>query len=219
MNQTPTITAFKNSPDRGRAMARDVRVRWALEEVAQPYHVKLVTFAEMKEDSYRPLQPFEQIPSYQQGDLILFESGAIVFHIAETHQGLLPTDINGRARAVAWMFSALNTLEQPILDREYTLMLEGDKEYTKERVPMLDQRVEKRLKALSERLGEAEWLDGSFSAGDLLMVTVLRRLQKSGLMNAFPNLPAYIARAEARPAYQRAYAAQLEVYNQSLKGS
>jgi glutathione S-transferase len=212
----PIITAFKDSPDRGRGLARDLRVRWAFEEVEQPYDVHLKTFEELKDPAYRALQPFGQIPAYQEGDLVLFESGAIVFHIAETNAGLLPSETKARARAISWMFSALNTVEPPIVDRSLFFLFERDKPWYKDRLPLLDERVSNRLKELSSRLGEADWLDGAFSAGDLLMVTVLRRLEGSGLLENHPNLCAYIARAQARPAYQRAFAAQLAVFNATL---
>ena len=214
--QKPTITAFKASPDRGRGLARDMRIRWAFEEVGQSYDVKLVTFEEMKQAEYRKLQPFGQIPAYQEGDLVMFESGAIIFHLAEKKAGLLPKEANARARAITWMFAALNTVEPPIVERSGMVILEKEKSWYKERLPMMDERVDGRLKELSTYLGKSEWLDGDFSAGDLLMVTVLRRLDGSGLLERYPNLCAYIARAEARPAYQRAFAAQLAVYNDSL---
>lgn len=211
----PTITAFKSSPDRGRGLARDMRVRWALEEVGRPYNVQLVTFEEMKKPAYLALQPFGQIPSYREGDLVLFETGAIVFHIAETHAGLLPAEGNVRARAIAWMFSALNTVELPIVERSFFTLFEREKPWFQERLPMIDERVQARLRQLSASLGTKDWLDGSFTAGDLMMVTVLRRLDGSGLLESYPNLCSYIARAEARPAYQRAFAAQLEVFKAS----
>jgi glutathione S-transferase len=204
---TPIITAFERSPDRGKGLARDMRVRWALEEVGQPYDVRLLSFSEMKESPHRMLHPFGQIPTYEEGDLALFESGAIVFHIAERHAGLLPDDANARARAIAWMFAALNTVEPPIVERSMAIILERDKPWHEARLPILDDRVRTRLGELSSRLGNADWLDGAFSAGDLLMVTVLRRANSSGLLEKYPNLCAYIARAEARPAYQRAFAA------------
>lgn len=219
MNKTislPTITAFKNSPDKGRGLARDMRVRWALEEVKQPYNVQLVTFEELKQPSYLAIQPFGQIPTYKEDDLVLFESGAIVFHIAEKHKGLLPSDEKARARAIAWMFCALNTVEAPIVERSSFVLFENEKSWYNERLPLLDERVHVRLKQLSSQLGSSEWLDGAFSAGDLLMVTVLRRLSSSGLLNHYPNLCDYIARAESRPAYQRAFASQLAVYNDTL---
>ncbi len=209
---TATITAFKDSPDRGRGLARDMRVRWAFEEVGQTYDVRLVTFKEMKEPAYRALQPFGQIPVYQEGDLILFESASIILHIAEQHEGLLPKDKNARARAITWMFSALNTVEPPILERELAGYVERDKSWYNERLVILEERIDKRLNELSTRLGDSEWLDGSFSAADILMVTVLRRIERSTLLQGYPNLLAYIKRGEQRPAYQRAFAAQLEVF-------
>jgi glutathione S-transferase len=208
----PTITGFERSPDRGQGLARDMRVRWALEEVGQPYDVRLLSFKAMKEPAHRKLHPFGQIPTYEEGDLALFESGAIIFHIAERHAGLLPTDANARSRAIAWMFSALTTVEPPIVERSMAQVLERDKSWYAERLPMLDERVRVRLGELSGRLGDAEWLDGAFSAGDLLMVTVLLRASKWGALESYPNLSAYLARGEARPAYKRAFAAQLAVF-------
>jgi glutathione S-transferase len=208
----PTITAFEQSPDRGKGLARDMRVRWALEEAGQPYEVRLVSFAAMKEPAHRALHPFGQIPTYEEGDLVLFESGAIVFHIAERHAGLLPSDANARARAITWMFAALNTVEPPILDLQTTKFLEGDKTWYEQRLPLVRDRIRDRLGALSGRLRDAEWLDGAFSAGDLMMVAVLLRLKPSGMLNEYPNLSAYVARGEARPAYKRAFDAQLAVF-------
>jgi glutathione S-transferase len=215
---TPTITAFERSPDRGRGLARDTRVRWALEEVGQPYEVRLVSFTEMKEPAHRALHPFGQIPTYEEGGLVLFESGAIVLYIAQSHAGLLPDDANAQARAITWMFAALNTVEPPIIDLQNTKFLEGDKSWYKERLPMVQDRIRDRLGELSSRLGEADWLDGAFSAGDLIMVSVLIRLRASGILNEYSNLAAYVARGEARPAYQRAFAAQLEVFRMSSAG-
>ena len=216
----PTITAFEQSPDRGRGLARDMRVRWALEEVGQAYDVRLVSFSEMKEPAHLALHPFGQIPTYEEGDLALFESGAIVLHIAEHHAGLLPKDANARARAITWMFAALNTVEPPILEFTNARLLEGDKSWTKERLPLVEDRVRARLEQLSSRLGDAEWLEGAFSAGDLLMVAVLFRSKASGILDEYPNLSAYAARGEARPAFKRAFAAQLAVFtgNQSRGG-
>ena len=211
----PTITAFERSPDRGRGLARDMRVRWALEEVGQPYKVRLVSFGAMKEPAHLAPHPFGQIPTYEEVDLALFESGAIVFHIAERHAGLLPDNASGRARAITWMFCALNTVEPPILERGIAILVERDKSWYEERMPILEDRVRVRLGELSSRLGDADWLDDAFSAGDLLMVTVLRRLNGSGLLDGYLNLCAYIARGEARPAYKRAFADQLAVFTAS----
>lgn len=209
---TPTITAFETSPDRGKGLARDMRVRWALEEAGQPYDVRLVSFAAMKEPAHLALHPFGQIPTYEEGDLVLFESGAIVFRIAERHASLLPREANARARAITWMFSALNTVEPPILDLQTAKILEADKPWAAQRMPAVLDRIRVRLRQLSSRLGDAVWLDGAFSAGDLMMVAVLLRLRPSGLLDEVPTLAAYVARGEARPAYQRAFAAQLAVF-------
>jgi glutathione S-transferase len=216
---TITITAFESSPDRGRGLARDMRVRWALEEVGQPYDVRLVSFKAMKQPAHLALQPFGQIPTFEDGDLALFDSGAIVLHIGETHPGLLPDDTNARARAITWMFGAVSTMEPTIVEREMARFTEGDKSWYRERLAMVEARIHNRLGELSLRLGEADWLDGEFSAGDLLMVSVLMRAKVQGLLEAFPNLAAYVARGEARPAYKRAFAAQLAVFEAATKGS
>ena len=209
---TITITAFERSPDRGRGLARDMRVRWALEEVAQPYDVRLVSFSTMKESGHRALHPFCQIPTFEEDDLVLFESGAIVLHIAERHAGLLPADANARARAFAWMFAARNTAEPPIVEFGMAWLLESDKPWYEERRPVLEGRVYARLDELSSRLDDGDWLEGALSAGDLLMVTVPRRLAASGMVEGYPNLCAYVARGEARPAYKRAFEDQLAVF-------
>jgi glutathione S-transferase len=208
----PIITAFAASPDRGRGLARDMHVRWALEEVGQPYDVRLLSFAEMKEHAHLARHPFGQIPTYEEGDLTLFESGAIVLHIAQSRVGLLPDDANARERAITWMFAALSTIEPVILELQTAVILEHDKPWAAERLPLVKDRIRVRLKQLSARLGDGEWLDGVSSAGDLLMIDVLRRLSASGLLNEFPNVAAYVARGEARPAFQRAFAAQLAVF-------
>jgi glutathione S-transferase len=209
----PTITAFEASPDKGQGLARDMRVRWALEEVGQPYDVRLVSFAEMKQPAHLALHPFGQIPTYQEGDLALFESGAIILHIAQRHAGLLPLDRNARERAISWLFAALNTMEPPIVQREEFDLLESDKGWYHERLPLLDARIRERLGQLAAHLGEAEWLDGGFSAADLVMVEVLVRLDGTGLLEEFPSLTDYVTRAKARPAFVRAFADQLAVFN------
>ena len=208
---TITITAFERSPDGGKGLARDTRVRWALEEAGLAYDVRLVSFRAMKEPAHLALHPFGQIPTYEEDGLVLFETGAIVLYIAQRHGGLLPEDANARARAVAWMFAAVNTVEPPILELVTARIFEGDKPWSKERLPLVEERVRDRLRQLSAHLGDAEWLDGPFSAGDLMMVSVLLRVRPSGILDEFPVLAAYVARGEARPAYQRAFAAQLAV--------
>jgi glutathione S-transferase len=208
---TITITAFERSPDGGKGLARDTRVRWALEEAGLPYDVRLVSFRAMKEPAHLALHPFGQIPTYEEDGLVLFETGAIVFHIAQHNKGLLPDDDHARARAITWIFAALNTVEPPILELVTARIFEGDKPWTKERLPLVEERVRDRMKQLSARLGDADWLDGDFSAGDLMMVSVLLRLRPSGILDEFPVLAAYVARGEARPAYQRAFEAQLAI--------
>ncbi|MGV2017840.1 glutathione S-transferase family protein [Agrobacterium sp. 22-223-1] len=215
---TVTITAFERSPDGGKGLARDMRVRWALEEVGQPYDVRLLSFKAMREPAHLALQPFGQIPTYEEGDLVLFESGAIIFHIAERHAGLLPEDANARARAIMWMFAALSTMEPPIVEHFVTGFLERDKSWHGERLQIVDERIRKRLGELSRRLGEAEWLDGAFSAGDLLMISVLQRIKSSGILDEYANLAAYVARGEARPAYKRAFADQLAIFKAASNG-
>jgi glutathione S-transferase len=205
---TIVITAFERSPDGGAGLARDTRVRWALEEVGQPYEVRLVSLQAKTEPAHLRVHPFGLIPTYEEGDLALFETGAIVFHIAEHHAGLFSDDANARARAITWMFAALNTVEPPILELVTAKVLEGDKPWAQERVALVKDRIRVRLVQLSDRLGDADWLDGTFSAGDLMMVSVLLRLRPSGLLDEFPRLAAYVSRGEARPGYKRAFAAQ-----------
>ncbi|MGA2952862.1 MAG: glutathione S-transferase family protein [Caulobacteraceae bacterium] len=210
---TITLTAFERSPDGGRGLARDTRVRWALEEVGQAYQVRPLSFQAMKEPAHLALHPFGQIPTYEEGDLALFETGAIVLHIAERYPGLLPADANARARAITWLFAALNTVEPPILELSNARLLEHDKPWNEARLPLVIDRVRDRMEQLSPRAGDAEWLDGPFTAGDLMMVSVLLRLKPSGLLYEYPTLAAYVARGEARPAYQRAFEAQLAAFN------
>jgi glutathione S-transferase len=167
----------------------------------------------MKEPAHLARHPFGQIPTYEEGNLTLFETGAIVFHIADRHAGLLPNDPDARARAIAWMFAAVNTVEPPVLELTNARLLERDKPWAKERLPLVEDRVRGPLKYLSARLGESEWLDGAFSAGDLMMVSVLHRLKIPGIVDEYPNLSAYLARGQARPAYKRAFDAQFALYN------
>lgn len=208
LSLTPTVTAFERSPDGGMGFARDTRVRWALEEVGQPYNVRGVSFKAMKEPAYLALHPFGSIPTYQEGDLVLFESGAIIFHIADRHQGLLPDDANARARAITWMFAAISTIEPVIIERENTRFQESDKAWYAQRMSIVEDRIRVRLRDLSNRLADADWLDGAFSAGDLVMVSVLQRLKPTGMLDEYQNLSDYVARGEARQSYRRAFEAQ-----------
>ncbi|HTY97732.1 MAG TPA: glutathione S-transferase family protein [Solirubrobacteraceae bacterium] len=208
---TVVITAFERSPDGGAGLARDTRVRWALEEVGQPYEVRLVSLTAREEPPHLQVHPFGMIPTYEEDDLVLFETGAIILRIGERHEGLLPHDPDARARAITWMFAALNTVEPPILELVTTRFVEAHEPWAEQRLPLVKDRIRDRLTRLSVRLGDADWLDGAFSAGDLMMVSVLLRLRASGLLDEFPNLAAYVSRGEERPAYERAFAAQLAI--------
>ncbi|MFM9270933.1 glutathione S-transferase family protein [Halomonas elongata] len=210
---TITITAFDWVPEDARGLVRDLRVRWALEEVGVPYNVRYLSLSDAKEPAHRSLQPFGQVPTYEENSLALFESGAILLHIAESYPGLFPNDAHGRARAISWVFAAVDTVEVPIMDHAMANILEGDKDWTKARLPLIEERIRVRVSELSDRLGDAEWLDGAFSAGDLMMVSVLRHPTGRGIAERYPNLADYIARGEARPAFQRALDAQLAGFN------
>lgn len=205
----PTITAYEWVPDFAKGQVRDLRVRWALKEVGQPYEVRYLPQGRQKASPHRAIQPFGQVPTYENGDLTLFESGAIVMHVAQTSPGLLPNDTAGRARAMEWAFAALNTVEPPIMDRAIATLFEAGKPWSKARLPSIDERIDERLGELADRLGTNEWLDGAFSAGDLLMIAVLRQLHDDGLLDRHPTLAAYVARGEARPAFQEALAEQM----------
>lgn len=205
----PVITAFDWVPDFAKGQVRDLRVRWALEEVGQPYDVRYLSQGEQKQPDHRARQPFGQVPTLEQGELTLFESGAIVHHIATTRGGLLPADAAARARAVEWMFAALNTVEPPVMDLSFVDLFEADKPWSKPRRPSVEERIRERLQDVASRLGDNDWFDGDFSAGDLLMVAVLRIIRDDPLLAEHPTLVDYVARGEARPAFQRALAAQL----------
>jgi glutathione S-transferase len=202
------ITAFDRSPDGGRGLARDTRIRWALEEVGQDYQVRPVAMAELKQPAHLALHPFGQIPTYEEDGLVLFETGAIVLHIARQYPGLLPQDPQAGGRATAWVFAALSSVEPPVLELANAVILERNRPWHAARLPIVQDRVRVRLRQLADWLGQSDWLEGGFSAGDLMMVSVLLRLRASGLLDEFPALAAYVARGEARPAYQRAFAAQ-----------
>lgn len=216
---TITITAFANSLDQGKGLARDMTVRWALEEVGQPYEQRLIPWEDFRKPAHRARQPFGQIPTYEEGDLVLFESGAIVFHVAEGFPGLFPADANARARAITWMFAAVSSVEPLIVQAEVCEYLEADRSWNDERLPIVEDRIRSRLQELSDHLGDADWLDGGFSAADVLMVQALRRIEGQPLLTAFANLDAYVARGKARPAFQRAFAAQKAAFEATSKST
>ncbi|MDB5677781.1 glutathione S-transferase family protein [Sphingomonas bacterium] len=206
----PTITAFDWVPPFAEGQVRDLRVRWALEEAGQAYDVLYLSQGEQKEASHRARQPFGQVPTLEDGELTLFESGAIVQHVAETYGKLLPDDRDARARAIEWMFAALNSVEPSIMDLSFVTVFEADKPWSAMRRASVEERIHGRLKDLSARLGDKTWLDGdTFTAGDLLMVSVLRILIDQGFVETYDNLAAYMHRGIARPAFQKALADQM----------
>ncbi len=204
----PTLSIFDNSPDGGRGLARDMPVRWALEEAGRTYLVRRLSFAALKEPEHLARQPFGQIPAYEEDGLVLFESGAIVLHVAEGCAALLPVDPAARARAITWVFAALNTVEPVVWDYDMAGYFDRDKPWQAERAAMLEAALRGRLGRLAQRLGDAEWLEDGFTAGDLMMISVLRRIGDAPLLGDFPALLGYVSRGEARPAFQRAFAAQ-----------
>lgn len=204
-----TITAFDWVPPFAQGQVRDLRVRWALEEIGERYDVRYLSQGEQKQPPHRARTPFGQVPTLEDGDLTLFESGAILLHLAGTCPGLFPADTKARARATEWMFAALNTVEPPIMDLSIVDIFEADKPWSKPRRPSVEKRVRERLGEVSAKLGDRDWFDGDFSAGDLLMVAVLRIIEHDPLLAEHPGLVAYVKRGTARPAFQRALAAQL----------
>ena len=204
-----TISAFRWVPPFAQGLVRDLRVRWALEEAGLPYEVRLIGPQEQKSDDYRALQPFGQVPTYEDDDMKLFESGAIVMHIAETSEALMPRDANGRARARTWMFAALNTLEPQVQQLAAIDLFYPAEEWAKARRPGVEQMVRKRLDELQVSMKGRDYLEDRFTAGDLLMVTVLRNLRQTEILKEYPALSTYRERCEARPAFARALAAQM----------
>jgi glutathione S-transferase len=209
------VTAFKWVPPFAQGLVRDLRVRWALEEAGLPYEQKLLSFGEQNSPEHRALQPFGQVPVYEEGDLTMFESGAIVMHIGERSPALLPSDPVKRARARTWMFAALNSMEQHIVNFTNLDLFFANEEWARLRRPGAEKMAQARLDYLAAALGDREYLEGEFTAGDLLMANVLRFLRTTDLLKNRPTLAAYQARCEARPAFQRALAAQLAAFEKN----
>jgi len=213
-NATAEITAFRWVPDFAAGLVRDLRIRWALEEIERPYRVRLLDATNPRPAEYFLEQPFGQVPAYRDEQVRLFESGAILLHLAIEDERLLPLDRNQRMRSVAWMIAALNSIEPIILQLLAIDIFNQGQEWTKERRPQVVEFLEARLGKLSDALGDKEWFEGRFSIGDLMVVAVLRQLRHTDIVAKFPNLAALVARAEARPAFQRALADQLAVFKQ-----
>jgi glutathione S-transferase len=207
-----TLYAFKMVPPFAQGLVRDMRVRWALEEVGQPYREKLIGREELDTPSYRALQPFGQVPAIEDEEGRLFESGAIVMQIAEQSTALMPADPKGRARTRAWMFAALNSVEPAVQQLVEIDLFHGEAEWAKARRPAVVERVEKRLAGLQDWLGDRDYLEDRFTAGDLLMTTVLRFLRHTSIVAERPKLAAYQKRCEARPAFQKALADHLRPF-------
>ena len=204
-----TITAFDWVPSFAQGQVRDLRVRWMLEEIGEAYDVRYLSQGEHKEAAHRERTPYGQVPTLEDGDLTLFESGAIVLHLAQTRGKLLPADPAGRAKATEWLFAALNTVEPPLMDLSIVNIFEFDKPWSGQRRPSVEGRVAERLKETAAKLGDREWFDGEFSVGDLMMVSVLRIIEDEALLAAEPKLTDYVARGTARPAFQKALADQM----------
>ena len=211
-----TISAYKWVPPQVRGLVRDLRPRWALEEAGIPYTEKLIGLGEdQASDWYRALQPFGQVPAMEEDGLKIFESGAIVLRIAQKSDVLMPKDEVGRLRTTSWIFAAINSIEPPVQELALIQLAYADQEWTKARKPMLEEWVGKRLAQLAKVLDGKDWLEGRFTAGDLMMVTVLRMLHTTDLLDREPAIKAYVARGEARPAFQRALAAQLAAFEKA----
>lgn len=213
------MVAFKWVPPFAQGLVRDLRLRWALEEAGIPYDVRLIAHGEQDSPEYRRLQPFGQVPVFEEGDLVLFESGAIVLHIAERSEALLPNDSAARARAITWIFAALNSVEPHIQNLALIDLFYPDADWSKQRRPGAVEMVEKKLDGLAARLGDSAYLDSDrFTAGDLMMTTVLRILRHTDLVADRPALHAYQQRCEGRPAFQKALADQMDTFARHAPG-
>lgn len=205
-----TLSAFKWVPDFARGQVRDLRARWALEEAGLPYETRLLEQGDQDKPGYRALQPFGQVPVLEEDGLVLFESGAIVLYIGERSEALLPKDPGARARAMQWLVAALNSIEPFVLNVALIDLIYANEEWAKLRRPGAVEFVKKRLSALSSSLGDKPYLDGErFTAGDLMMTTVLRILDHTDIVSSDPRLAAYVERCTARPAFRRAFDAQI----------
>ena len=213
-NATTEITAFRWVPDFAAGLVRDLRIRWALEEIGRPYRVRLLDALNPRPAEYFQEQPFGQVPAFRDGQVQLFESGAILIHLGLQDERLLPSDPNGRGRGIAWLIAALNSVEPIIFQLLAVDIFNRGQEWTKERRPQIVEFLETRLRNLSNALGDKEWFEGRFTIGDLMAVAVLRQLRHTDIVAKFPNLAALVARAESRPAFKQALADQLAVFQE-----
>lgn len=214
-NAEIAISAFRLVPDFAKGLVRDLRIRWALEEIGRPYRMKLLDALNPRPAEYFEEQPFGQVPVYRDEKVQLFESGAILIHLGLQDERLLPIDHAQRMRAIAWLIAALNSVEPAIFPLLQINIFNKGEEWTEQARPKFMERLNGRLKCVSEALGDRDWLEGRFTIGDLMLVAVLRQLRGTGTVDAFPNLAAYVKRGEARPAFSQALADQLAVFEQN----
>ena len=214
-NATTEVTAFRWVPDFAAGLVRDLRIRWALEEIGRPYRVRLFDALNPRPADYFLEQPFGQVPAYRDDEVQLFESGAILIHLGLGDERLLPTDANGRGRGIAWLIAALNSVEPMIFELINIDIFNRGQDWTKERRPQVVEKIEARLQLLADALGNKEWFEDRFSIGDLMMVAVLRTLRHTDLVSRQPRLAALVERGEARGAFQRALADQLAVFREN----
>lgn len=207
-----TVTAFRSVPPFAQGLVRDLRVRWALEEAGLPYRVRLIDSSDQASASYLAQQPFGQVPVLEDGELTLFESGAIVLYIGAKSERLLPSSVAGRARATTWLLAALNTIEVQVRQLAEIDLFHADEAWAGQRRPLAEQDVRLRLAQLSAQLGDRQFLEDRFTVGDLMMTTVLRILRHTRIVADYPNLHAYQLRNEARPAFQRALDSHLSAF-------
>ena len=208
------ITAFRWVPDFAQGLVRDLRIRWALEEIGRPYRVRLLEATKPRPAEYFCEQPWGQVPIYKDHEVQLFESGAILVHLGLKDERLLPVDRAGQMRGIAWLIAALNSVEPAIFPLLMTDIFNRGEAWTSEARPKFVERLEGRLKCLSDALGDKEWLEGRFTIGDLMTVAVLRQLRGTGIFEKFPNIAALIERGESRPAFQKALSDQLAVFRE-----
>lgn len=214
-NAAAEVTAFRWVPDFAAGLVRDLRIRWALEEIGRPYRVRLLDALNPRPADYFLEQPFGQVPAYRDDEVQLFESGAILIHLGLGDERLLPTDANGRGRAIAWLIAALNSVEPMIFELINIDIFNRGQDWTKERRPQVVEKIEARLELLADALGDKEWFEDRFSIGDLMMVAVLRTLRHTDLVSRQPRLAALVERGEARGAFQQALADQLAVFREN----
>ncbi|HEY0629841.1 MAG TPA: glutathione S-transferase family protein [Sphingomicrobium sp.] len=212
---TTEVTAFRWVPDFAKGLVRDLRIRWALEEIERPYRVRLLDALNPRPADYFQEQPFGQVPAYRDEQVQLFESGAILIHLGIDDERLLPLERNARMRSVAWLIAALNSVEPMIFELVNIDIFNRDQEWAKLRRSQVEEKIDNRLKLLADALGDREWFEDRFSIGNMMMVSVLRNLRHTDIVSRHPRLAEFVARGEERPAFQRALADQLATFQEN----